>query len=115
VACTRNTGRGYWPFKQVFIQAAFAKGILERGVHGAGAAGSHHYPVQVLLLDGFDDLFLGVRRAVIEIFFGVDHVGMVLAYSTTAGTFTTRAMLVPQRQDKDAYPRSSAVTSLSSG
>ncbi len=42
---------------------------------GFGAAGRHHHPVELVLLDDLFHLILGILRAGKQILLGMDHVG----------------------------------------
>ena len=101
--------------EEILVEAGVAQHILEDGLVGGGAAGRHHHPVQVVLLDHLDHLVLGVFGAGKEIVLGVSDIGNDRAYSTMAGTSATPPILMPQLQTKTPTRGGSSGTSCSGG
>ena len=90
--------------EEVGVEAHLLDGLLEHGHVGPGGAGGHHHPVQVVLLDGVQDLVLGVGGAGEEVLVREDHAGQGGGVFRQFRHVDDPADVDAAVADKDAHP-----------
>ena len=90
--------------EQELVQARFPDRLAEHGLVRAGRTGGHDHAVQAVLLDGLFDLFLGILRAGVEIFVGVDDIRQRARVLLDGGDVHHPADIDAAVADEDADP-----------
>jgi hypothetical protein len=90
--------------EEILIETHFPNRFLEHGFMGSRRAGGNENPVQLMFLDGFLDLLLGILGTGVKVFVDVDNPFKRLGILFHLGNLDDPSDIDPAVADKDTDP-----------